>query len=121
LVGGCVLLIVRVRGVEPPALAPGARALIIGSFAVLCVAVYLGTIVTGSGPHAGDLDAPRHGLDPHLWSHIHAWSVYVLVALTVVTIVALWRTGAPRSITVATWWLLVAELAQGLIGFVQYF
>ena len=26
--------------------------------------LYVGTVVTGSGPHAGDADAPRNGLDP---------------------------------------------------------
>ena len=35
------------------------------------VVVYLGTVVTGSGPHAGDADSPRNGLDPPV-SHVHA-------------------------------------------------
>ena len=79
--------------------------------------VYLGTIVTGAGPHAGDADAPRNGLDPHVMSHVHAVSVYVLVALTVAACVILKRTPAGRIAAM----LLVLELAQGTIGFVQYF
>ncbi len=73
----------------------------------------LGTVVTGSGPHAGDLDAPRNGLDPLELSQLHADFVFLLVGLTV-ALVIVHRSRA----TVA---LLVVELAQGLIGFVQYF
>ena len=49
--------------------------------------LYLGTVVTGAGPHAGDTDSPRNGLDPATVSHLHAYAVYVLVALTVALLV----------------------------------
>ena len=79
--------------------------------------VYLGTIVTGSGPHAGDADSPRNGLDPQVMSHIHAAGVYVLVGLTLVTLLAMRGTAAGRVALL----LLAVELLQGTIGFVQYF
>jgi cytochrome c oxidase assembly protein subunit 15 len=67
------------------------------------------------------VNAPRNGLDPRLWSHVHAWGVYLLVALTIATILVLRRSGtSPLAVRAATL-LLVAELAQGVIGFVQYF
>ena len=75
--------------------------------------LYLGTVVTGSGPHAGDLDVPRNGLDPLLLSQLHADFVFLLVGLTVALVIV-----HPSR---ATWTLLGVELAQGLIGFVQYF
>ena len=75
--------------------------------------LYLGTVVTGSGPHAGDLDVPRNGLDPLLLSQLHADFVFLLVGLTVALVIVY-----PSR---ATWTLLGVELAQGLIGFVQYF
>ena len=87
------------------------------TFAALLVVVYLGTIVTGSGPHAGDADSPRNGLDPQVMSHVHAAGVYVLVALTLITVVAL-RGTAPGRVALL---LLAVELLQGTIGFVQYF
>lgn len=124
LVAGSTWLLVRVRGTGPDAVTPLVRRLVLAAYATLWVAVYLGTIVTGSGPHAGDLDVPRNGFDPQLWSHVHAWAVYLLVALTVATLVALRRSPAVTSRTPAfrvAGWLLVAELAQGLVGFVQYF
>jgi cytochrome c oxidase assembly protein subunit 15 len=83
------------------------------TFAATWVVFYLGTVVTGSGPHAGDLEAPRNGLDPLQLSQLHADFVFLLVGLTVALVVV-----HPSR---ATWTLLAVELAQGLIGFVQYF
>ena len=117
LVAASVLLVVRVRGESPDAYAPRARTLVIATYVVLWVVVYLGTVVTGSGPHAGDDEAPRNMLDPQVMSHVHAASVYVLVALTVVACLRLRGTPAARLVV----GLLVAELAQGTLGFVQYF
>jgi cytochrome c oxidase assembly protein subunit 15 len=117
LVAASVLLVVRVRGASPVALAPRARRLVLATYGMLWVVVYLGTVVTGSGPHAGDDEAPRNLLDPQVMSHVHAVGVYVLVALTASCCVLLWGTPAAR-LAVG---LLVAELAQGTLGFVQYF
>jgi cytochrome c oxidase assembly protein subunit 15 len=77
--------------------------------------MYLGTIVTGSGPHAGDVHARRTGLDPRLIGLVHGWSVLLLVAATV----ALWlRTagGIRRGVT----GVLLVQATQGLLGWVQY-
>ncbi|MET0820702.1 MAG: COX15/CtaA family protein [Aeromicrobium sp.] len=117
LVSASVLLVVRVRGATPFAFATRARRLVLVTYGMLWVVVYLGTVVTGSGPHAGDDEAPRNMLDPQVMSHVHAVAVYVLVALTVGCCLLL--RGTPVARLAAG--LLVAELAQGTIGFVQYF
>ena len=91
------------------------------TYAVTWVVLYLGTVVTGSGPHAGDLDAPRNGLDPAQVSQLHADVVFLFVGLTVGLLLALQTSGAADSTKRAVLVLLVVELAQGLIGFVQYF
>lgn len=117
LVAGSTLLLVRVRGGLAAVPRSALRAVLLAVYGVLWVVVYLGTVVTGSGPHAGDADSPRNGLDPAFWSHVHAWGVYVLVALTVLALVLARGTVA----AVPTAWLLAAELAQGTIGFVQYY
>jgi cytochrome c oxidase assembly protein subunit 15 len=83
------------------------------TYAVTWVVLYLGTVVTGSGPHAGDLDVPRNGLNPLLLSQLHADFVFLLVGLTIALVIV-----HPSR---ATWTLLGVELGQGLIGFVQYF
>ena len=77
----------------------------------------LGTVVTGSGPHSGDVDAGRTGFDPETVSQLHADLVFLLVGVTLAFWLALKAIGAPsRAMGV----LLVVELAQGVVGFVQY-
>ncbi len=91
------------------------------TYAAVWVVLYVGTVVTGSGPHAGDADSPRNGLRPAAISQVHADLVFLLVGFTVGTLVAFLVTRAPDRAVRAVTWLLGIELAQGLIGFVQYF
>jgi cytochrome c oxidase assembly protein subunit 15 len=92
-----------------------------GTFLAGWAVLYLGTVVTGSGPHAGDLDAPRNGLDPAAWSQLHTDAVFLLLGLTIGSLFALKAVGAPARAVRAAQVLLGVELAQGLVGFVQYF
>ena len=85
------------------------------------VVLYLGTVVTGSGPHAGDADSPRNGLDPLQWSQLHADAVFLYLGLTIGLLLCLLAVRADRAAVRVVVWLLVAQLAQGAIGFVQYF
>ncbi|MAY95567.1 MAG: heme A synthase [Nocardioides sp.] len=85
------------------------------------VVLYLGTVVTGSGPHAGDADSPRNGLDPLQWSQLHADAVFLYLGLTIGLLLCLMAVRADRAAVRVVVWLLVAQLAQGAIGFVQYF
>lgn len=93
----------------------GARAMVVSTGLVTAVVVYLGTIVTGSGPHAGDAKAPRNGLSPETFSHVHAFAAYGLLAATVACVVLL-RGPAQR----AAWALLAVEVVQAVIGLTQY-
>ncbi len=104
-----------------PLVPPAIQRLAVGLLALTVGVLYLGTIVTGSGPHAGDVDAPRTGLDTHLFSMIHADSVIALVLGTVALNILLARSGAPREVVVAARGMLGVQLAQGLVGYVQYF
>lgn len=83
------------------------------AYVLTWVAVYLGTLVTGSGPHAGDLTSPRTGLDLETIAKIHAMSVWLLVALSIYFVVKL------RSRQ--SYALLGVLLLQGAVGYVQYF
>jgi cytochrome c oxidase assembly protein subunit 15 len=100
---------------------PLLRRLVLGLSALVAAVLVLGTIVTGSGPHAGDATAKRNGLDPVLVTQLHADAVFLLVGLTVALVVTLAAVRAPRQVRRAAGWLLLAELAQGVIGYVQYF
>ena len=108
-------------GAAVPRIPPRLRQLSLGLLALTAVVLYLGTIVTGSGPHAGDVDAPRTGLDTHLWSMLHADTVIALVVATVVLNVLLVRAAAPREVLIAARLMLGVQLTQGLVGYVQYF
>ncbi|MEI8184225.1 MAG: COX15/CtaA family protein [Actinomycetes bacterium] len=79
-----------------------------------------GTIVTGSGPHAGDENAKRFGFNPRIVSWVHADLVIALVVLTLV----LWlitRVSQNKVIHKYLSVFLIICLSQGLIGYVQYF
>jgi cytochrome c oxidase assembly protein subunit 15 len=87
------------------------------TFASAWVVLYLGTVVTGSGPHAGDEDVDRNGLDPLQVSQLHADSVFLFLGLVVGLTFAVRSRGLPtRPLSV----LVGVVLAQGAVGFVQY-
>jgi heme a synthase len=88
---------------------------------VTAVVLAVGTIVTGSGPHAGDVHARRTGLDPGMVAQLHADLVMLLIGLSVAAWFALRATGAPRSTVNTAAWLVVVQASQAVVGFVQYF
>ena len=81
----------------------------------------IGTVVTGAGPHAGDAHSRRNGLSPLQLSQLHADLVFLFVGLTLGVIFLLMATGARPEALRAARLLLAADVAQGAIGFVQYF
>lgn len=87
---------------------------------VACV-LTLGTLVTATGPHAGDADTPRLGLDPRVISQIHADGVFLLLGLTIALWFGLRATAAPDRVRRGALLLLGVALGQGTIGYVQYF
>lgn len=132
LIALAVLLVEATRGHPPDRLrldvdtAASARAWL-ARLTVLATAVVLviGTIVTGSGPHAGATDSEgvshRNGLDPANMSQIHADAVMVLIGLTVGLVALSYARPAPPGPKRAAWMLLAAVLVQGALGYVQYF
>lgn len=89
--------------------------------AVAAVVLTLGTVVTGSGPHSGDADAPaRFGFDPRTISWLHADSVMLFVGLVTAVWLATRLSSAPASVGRAWRVVLIVTLAQGAVGYVQY-
>jgi cytochrome c oxidase assembly protein subunit 15 len=117
----------REPGVGQPLLRRPFVLLVGGIAAVTGVVLALGTVVTGSGPHSGDVpDDPdaapvRMGFDPELVSQLHADVVFLLLGLTVALLVALYATDSPGRVRRAARDLLVVQLAQGVVGYVQFF
>ena len=111
------------EGDQPPQpLVPAAiRALARLTGAAALAVIVAGVLVTGSGPHAGDEHAKRNGLDPQIVAQFHADLVFLLIGGSVALWLALRAVAAPQRAIRAALALVAIELAQGLIGFVQYF
>jgi cytochrome c oxidase assembly protein subunit 15 len=88
------------------------------TYAVTWLVLYAGTVVTGSGPHAGDASSPRNGLDPLQLSQLHADLVFLLIGLTIGIWFALRAAGGDTRPVTA---LAAVEVLQAAVGFVQYF
>lgn len=114
IIGLCVVMVHRAYDTAALMVSPAVRRLVLAISAVTVVVIVLGTVVTGAGPHAGDDSTiQRNGISPELAAHVHAWAVWLLVILTVSTLII------TKSRLVAT--LLAVQLVQGVIGYVQYF
>jgi heme a synthase len=108
-------------GPPAPAGRPELRWLAWGLAAATALVLVLGTVVTGSGPHSGDADAPaRFRLDPQAMSWLHADAVLVWFGLLAALLLALRLTGAPAAARRAGVAVLAVGLLQGLVGYVQY-
>lgn len=87
---------------------------------VLLIAV--GTVVTGSGPHAGDSsEIERMPLNWENVSKLHAVLAWVVVTLTFALWFVLKAVDSPKGPLDRTRDLFLILLAQGVIGYVQYF
>ncbi|UVJ37684.1 heme A synthase [Arthrobacter sp. CJ23] len=104
-----------------PAL-PGVASPVMAAVAAFsALAVMLGVVVTGAGPHAGDADAPRNDLDWDLFSHIHAVPAYLITAGTLFALYLVLRKRIPGIFRTAVFLLLAVTLLQAVIGFTQYY
>ena len=82
------------------------------TFVGMWISVWLGTVVTGSGPHSGDQYSIRTGFDPALVSHVHAAAVWVTIGATLGCV---WLLRSRAAVL-----LLVVEVVQAAIGLTQY-
>jgi cytochrome c oxidase assembly protein subunit 15 len=80
--------------------------------------IILGTIVTGSGPHAGDAQAKRFDLDIRTVAWLHADVVIFLLGVTFAFYVA---AGTSDQSKKAIKVFALIAIAQGGIGYLQYF
>jgi heme a synthase len=79
-----------------------------------------GTLVTGSGPHAGDETAERLDLSVRGVAMVHSGLTWLFLAVVVLLAVRLRRIGAPAAMGERLQVLLTVVVLQGGIGYVQY-
>jgi cytochrome c oxidase assembly protein subunit 15 len=93
------------------------------------ITVLVGVLVTGAGPHSGDAESVRNGLDLELWQHVHSYPAYLLLALALLQLALLIRRdkllreqndGAERSYQLkVSIWLVINTVIQAIIGVMQ--
>ncbi|MFD1718163.1 COX15/CtaA family protein [Georgenia deserti] len=127
LVAFSTYLLVRLRSADAtprPRLAGPARALPWLLALLAGAVVILGTVVTGTGPHSGDADAPyRYALDPVVVTRLHAAAVWVFLAVVIAIGATLLRSRDAAHLRPARrgWSILLAVTAlEGVIGYTQY-
>jgi inner membrane transporter RhtA len=124
LVAATVALYIRCQEGSAPARPLVRREVRIMSWAIIgAVAVMMsaGTVVTGTGPLAGARSAPRYSLPLAGVTQLHADIGWLLSGLVVALILALRLSSAPRRAVTLGWLLAGLILAQGAIGYAQYF
>lgn len=92
-------------------------------FIVGWLTVVVGVLVTGAGPHAGDANTPRNGLDLEIWQHYHSYPAYLMTLLVAVSFLLIVlsrpisgnRNPAVRSLAA----LLLVSVLQAILGVVQ--
>jgi cytochrome c oxidase assembly protein subunit 15 len=80
--------------------------------------ITIGVILTGSGPHAGDSETPRNGLDSELWSHYHSYPAYLLLTLALINLILRFRLTGAGSAKYSLAFVAVIS-SQALLGLVQ--
>jgi cytochrome c oxidase assembly protein subunit 15 len=108
----------RFASFEKQEAAPMVKKIATAHIAVSFLVLFLGTLVTGSGPHAGDATAPRFSFDLRTMAWLHADAVIALFGITF----GLFVVQGVSAHTKKRLKIFVAiALSQGLIGYVQWY
>jgi cytochrome c oxidase assembly protein subunit 15 len=89
--------------------------------AAAAVVIFLGTVVTSSGPHGGDEHAERLPFGLREVTRLHGIAVMLFLAVVLVALWRLWKSGAPPVLMRRGEQLLAVLVAQAAVGYLQYF
>ena len=92
-------------------------------FLVGWITVIVGVVVTGAGPHAGDANTPRNGLDLEIWQHYHSYPAYLMTALIALALtlclLSLGKGAKSNPAVRALGILLLVASSQAVLGVIQ--
>lgn len=110
------------QAVRRPAVSHGTARLAWLLAVVTGVAILAGTVVTGAGPHAGDEDVERLGVDIGSAARVHGILVMIALGVAVGLAVLVARRPVDRSVLTGpiSSWIFVG-LLQAAVGYIQYF
>lgn len=97
------------------------RALATAVGVLSAIILYVGTLVTGTGPHAGDEDSARLAFEPRLITFTHVVPVYLIVAAVIIALILGMKQNWPKVLFRAYVLLAGILLLQALVGYYQYF
>lgn len=126
LVGTAVVLLRRAGepdgAVRRPAVSKRATQLLWALAVVTGSAVLAGTVVTAAGPHAGDEDVERLGVDIASAARVHGILVMTALVLAVCVALLVARRPTDRAVLSAplSSWIFIGML-QAAVGYIQYF
>jgi cytochrome c oxidase assembly protein subunit 15 len=108
----------RFASLEKQEAAPLVKKIATAHLAVSFLVLFLGTLVTGSGPHAGDATAERFPFDLRTMAWLHADAVIALFGITFgLFVVHGVSTHTKKRLKI----FVAIALSQGLIGYVQWY
>ncbi len=81
------------------------------------IVLVLGTVVTGAGPHAGDINAPRLHIRIQDAAILHGFAVVILIAVSILFYLRKDISALTKKRLAI---FLLISLAQGGIGYIQY-
>jgi cytochrome c oxidase assembly protein subunit 15 len=111
----------RPDGLTVPVVTPRVRSLLRLIFVAASLVVLTGTVVTASGPHAGDDQAQRLNIVVRDVARIHSGAVLLLLAVVLLALRWIWTDRSPAVVRAAGRDLLVVLVAQAAVGYTQYF
>jgi heme a synthase len=116
------LLVWRAIKTEHTPVSPGMYSLANAIAMVGAIAVVIGVLVTGAGPHSGDSKSVRNGLDLEIWQHFHSYPAYLMLTLVIMQLGLMIRRdgkflGSFQSKVLTG--LLAATVFQAIIGVAQ--
>jgi cytochrome c oxidase assembly protein subunit 15 len=106
------------ESVSPPEVRSGVKIMSRAHLLLTALVIAVGTLVTGSGPNAGDVSAPRFHIHLQFIAWMHADLVIGLVTLTGLMLLVTSQYSLLRK-RIAIFGIVA--LGQGAIGFLQYY
>jgi cytochrome c oxidase assembly protein subunit 15 len=122
LIAIAAILVFRALPKPQTPVSPISKALAWPTAVVSLISIIAGIIVTGAGPHAGDIDTPRNGFNLEIWQHFHSYPGYLMLALILIQLFFQFRV-SKRLFgdlpTRALFILLLVTIGQAVVGVVQ--
>ncbi len=108
-------------GPRRPVVGPAIRNLATALVPLLALVMVLGVGLTGTGPHSGDAMAHRFTFDTPTVARFHGIVVETFTAVVATMLILAWRQRAPRDVLRRGSVVLLAAIAQSVVGYTQYF